>query len=162
VPLCPEGEEFSAREEHKIALHLVVDPADDLACMQDEIFGAALNIKTYSDLDSVIDFINERERPLALYYFGRDKQEEARVLSETISGGASVNSIAMHVACDDMPFGGVGHSGMGNYRGHDGFRTFSHARSVYREGFVDIAKLAGTLPPYGEKVAKMLESQIKK
>ena len=162
VPLCPEGEEFSAREEHKIALHLVVDPADDLACMQDEIFGAALNIKTYSDLDSVIDFINERERPLALYYFGRDKQEEARVLSETISGGASVNSIAMHVACDDMPFGGVGHSGMGNYRGHDGFRTFSHARSVYREGFVDMAKLAGTLPPYGEKVAKMLESQIKK
>jgi coniferyl-aldehyde dehydrogenase len=162
VPLCPDGEAFSGPEDHKIALHLIVDPADDLACMQDEIFGAILNIKPYDDLDRVIDYINERERPLALYYFGRDRDEEARVLRETISGGASVNSIAMHVACDDMPFGGVGHSGMGHYRGRDGFRTFSHARAVYREGFVDMAKLAGTLPPYGEKIAKMLSSQIKK
>ena len=162
VPLCPAGEEVSSREQHKIALHLVVEPADDLACMQDEIFGAILNIKTYDDLSDVIDFINARERPLALYYFGRDKAEEDRVIRETISGGVTVNAIGMHVACDDMPFGGIGHSGMGNYRGRDGFRTFSHARSVYREGFVDMAKLAGTLPPYGEKVAKMLESQIKK
>ncbi len=162
IPLCNQGDEFSAPEQHKIALHLLVDPADELACMQDEIFGAVLNIKTYENLDSVLDFINARERPLALYYFGRDKQEQSRVISETISGGVSVNTIAMHVACDDMPFGGVGHSGMGNYRGRDGFRTFSHARSVYQEGFVDLAKLAGTLPPYGEKVAKMLDSQIKK
>ena len=162
VPLCPEGEEFSSPEQHKIALHLLVDPADELACMQDEIFGAVLNIKTYESLDSVLEFINARERPLALYYFGRDKAEQARVITETISGGVSVNTIAMHVACDDMPFGGIGHSGMGNYRGRDGFRTFSHARSVYQEGFVDLAKLAGTLPPYGQKVAKMLDSQIKK
>jgi coniferyl-aldehyde dehydrogenase len=162
VPLCPEGEELSSREEHKIALHLVVDPADQLACMQDEIFGAILNVKSYDNLDDVIDFINERERPLALYYFGRDKAEQQRVISETISGGVSVNAVAMHVACDDLPFGGSGSSGMGNYRGRDGFRTFSHARAVYREGFVDMAKLAGTLPPYGQKVAKMLETQIKK
>jgi coniferyl-aldehyde dehydrogenase len=162
VALCPDGEAFSVPDDHKIALHLVVDPADDLACMQDEIFGAILNIKSYDDLDRVISYINERERPLALYYFGRDREEEARVLRETISGGASINSIAMHVACDDMPFGGVGDSGMGHYRGRDGFRTFSHARAVYREGFVDMAKLAGTLPPYGEKIAKMLSSQIKK
>ena len=157
-----DREEFSDREQHKIALHLLVDPTDELACMQDEIFGAILNIKAYHELDSVISFINARERPLALYYFGRDKDEQARVISETISGGVSVNAVALHVACDDMPFGGVGHSGMGNYRGRDGFRTFSHARSVYREGFVDMAKLAGTLPPYGQKVAKMLDSQIKK
>ena len=162
VPLCPQGESFSERERHKIALHLIVDPADQLACMQDEIFGAILNIKTYDDLSEVIDFINARERPLALYYFGKDKAEQQRVIGETISGGVSVNSIGMHVACDDLPFGGTGHSGMGNYRGRDGFRTFSHQRSVYQEGFVDMAKLAGTLPPYGQKVAKMLESQIKK
>jgi coniferyl-aldehyde dehydrogenase len=130
--------------------------------MQDEIFGAVLNIKTYTDLDEVIGFINARERPLALYYFGNDKVEETRVIRETISGGVSVNAIAMHVACDDLPFGGTGQSGLGNYRGRDGFRTFSHARGVYREGFVDMAKLAGTLPPYGQKIAKMLESQIKK
>jgi coniferyl-aldehyde dehydrogenase len=162
VPLCPEGEEFSSREEHKIALHLIVDPDDDLACMQDEIFGAVLNIKTYSDLGPVLEFINDRERPLALYYFGDNKAEEQRVIDETISGGVSINNVAMHVACDDLPFGGVGHSGIGNYRGRDGFRTFSHARGVYREGWVNMAKLAGTLPPYGEKLANMLDSQIKK
>ena len=162
VPLCPEGEEFSDREQHKIALHLVINPDDTLACMQDEIFGAMLNIKTYDNLQDVIDFINARERPLALYYFGTDKTEQDKVINETISGGVAVNAVALHVACDDLPFGGSGHSGMGNYRGRDGFRTFSHARGVYREGFVDMAKLAGTLPPFGQKVAKMLESQIKK
>lgn len=162
VPLCPPGEEMSAPAEHKLALHLIVNPDSDLACMQDEIFGAVLNIKTYDDLDPVLEFINDRERPLALYYFGEDEAEQARVLNETISGGVSINQIAMHVACDDLPFGGIGHSGMGNYRGFDGFRTFSHARGVYREGWVNMAKLAGTLPPYGQKLDNMLDSQIKK
>lgn len=162
IPLCPPGEAFSSRKDHKIALHLVVNPADELACMQDEIFGALLNIKTYDSLHDVINFINARERPLALYYFGRDKAEQDKVINETMSGGVAVNAIALHVACDDLPFGGTGHSGMGSYRGRDGFRTFSHGRGVYREGFVDMAKLAGTLPPYGQKVANMLESQIKK
>jgi coniferyl-aldehyde dehydrogenase len=162
VPLCPAGEEFSSPEDHKIALHLIIDPDDNLACMQDEIFGAVLNIKTYHELDPVLDFINARERPLALYYFGNDKVEMQRVLDETISGGVSVNNVAMHVACDDLPFGGIGHSGTGNYRGFDGFRTFSHARSIYKEGWVNLAKLGGTLPPYGQKIDKMLSSQIKK
>jgi coniferyl-aldehyde dehydrogenase len=162
IPLCPVGEEFSAPQEHKIALHLIVDPDDDLACMQDEIFGAVLNIKSYSNLDEVIDFINQRERPLALYYFGDNTEEQDRVISETISGGVSINAVAMHVACDDLPFGGTGHSGIGNYRGRDGFRTFSHGRAVYKEGWVNMAKLAGTLPPYGQKIDKMLEGQIKK
>lgn len=162
IPLCPEGEAFSTPEEHKIALHLIVDPADELACMQDEIFGAVLNIKTYSELDEVLEFINERERPLALYYFGNDKLEQDRVLDNTISGGVTINNVTMHVACDDLPFGGTGHSGIGSYRGRDGFRTFSHGRSVYQEGWVNLAKLASTLPPFGQKVDKMLESQIKK
>lgn len=162
VQLSPQSEDWSSREVHKIPLHLIVDPDDSLACMQDEIFGAVLNIKPYNDVDEVIEFINQRERPLALYHFGNDKEEQQKVLRETISGGVSLNAVTMHVACDDMPFGGVGHSGMGNYRGYDGFRTFSHARSVYKQGFVDLAKLAGTLPPYGEKIANMLNSQIKK
>ena len=113
-------------------------------------------------MQDVIDFNNARERPLALYYCGTDKTEQDKVINETISGGVAVNAVALHVACDDLPFGGSGHSGMGNYRGRDGFRTFSHARGGYREGFVDMAKLAGTLPPFGQKVAKMLASQIKK
>ena len=162
IPLCPPGEEFSEREQHKIALHLIIDPDDDLACMQDEIFGAVLNVKSYSELDAAIAFVNERERPLALYYFGDDKEEEQRVLDETISGGVSINNVTMHVACDDLPFGGIGQSGIGSYRGRDGFRTFSHGRAVYREGWVNLSKLAGTLPPFGQKVEKMLEGQIKK
>jgi coniferyl-aldehyde dehydrogenase len=162
IPLCPEGEDWSSRETHKIPLHLIVDPDDSLACMRDEIFGAVLNIKPYDDVNDAIRYINQRERPLALYHFGNNKEEQNKVLQETISGGVSLNAVTMHVACDDMPFGGIGHSGMGNYRGYDGFRTFSHARGVYKQGFIDLAKLAGTLPPYGEKVAKMLDSQIKK
>ena len=162
IPLCPAGEETSSAAEHKLALHLIVNPGDELACMQDEIFGAVMNIKTYSDVQECIDFINTREHPLALYYFGNNADERDKVLAETISGGVSVNAVAMHVACDDLPFGGIGHSGTGNYRGQDGFRTFSHARGVYQEGWVNLAKLAGTLPPYGEKLAKMLAGQIKK
>ena len=162
IPLCPENEDWASPESHKIPLHLVIDPDDSLKCMQDEIFGAILNIKPYTDVQDAIDYINEQERPLALYYFGKDKEEQAKVIKETISGGVSVNTIAMHVGCDDLPFGGVGSSGMGNYRGHDGFRTFSHGRAVFQQGFVDIAKLAGTLPPFGEKLAKMLNSQISK
>lgn len=162
IPLCPAGEEFSEREQHKIALHLIIDPDETLACMQDEIFGAVLNVKSYSDLDDPIAFINSRERPLALYYFGDNKEEEQRVLDETISGGVSINNVTMHVACDDLPFGGIGQSGIGSYRGRDGFRTFSHGRAVYREGWVNLSKLAGTLPPFGQKVEKMLEGQIKK
>jgi coniferyl-aldehyde dehydrogenase len=162
IPLCPEGEDWSSRETHKIPLHLIVDPDDSLSCMRDEIFGAVLNIKPYDDVNDAIRYINQRERPLALYHFGNGKEEQNKVLQETISGGVSLNAVTMHVACDDMPFGGIGHSGMGNYRGYDGFRTFSHARGVYKQGFIDLAKLAGTLPPYGEKVAKMLDSQIKK
>ncbi len=162
VPLCAPGEEISDPSAHKIALHLLIDPADELACMTQEIFGPLLCIKTYSAIDEVIDYINARDKPLALYYFGTDREEKDRVLGRTSSGGVAVNAIANHVGCDDLPFGGIGHSGMGNYRGRDGFRTFSHARGVYEEGWVNIAKLAGTLPPYGEKSAKMLEGQIKR
>lgn len=162
VPLCPEGEARSAEEDRTIALHLLVNPDDDLACMREEIFGPLLCIKTYRELDTVIDTINARERPLALYYFGRDRKEQAEVFRRTTSGGASINAVALHVGCDDLPFGGVGMSGMGHYRGRDGFRTFSHARAVYREGWVNMAKLAGTLPPYGDKIAKLLDAQIKK
>ena len=160
----PAGDDLSQQAEglHKLPMTLIIDPDDDALAMQEELFGPVLCIKSYARIDDCIDYINARPRPLGLYYFGNDKVEMQRVLDETISGGVSVNNVAMHVACDDLPFGGTGHSGLGNYRGHDGFRTFSHARAVYREGFVDMAKLAGTLPPYGQKIAKMLESQIKK
>jgi len=109
-----------------------------------------------------IGFVNARARPLALYWFGADEAERERVMRETISGGVSCNNVLMHFACDDLPFGGVGASGNGHYHGYDGFRTFSHAKAVYREGRVNLAKLAGTLPPWGPKLGKMLDGQIKR
>jgi len=162
VELNPANEDWNDRARHKIPLHLIVEPSDDLKCMQDEIFGPILNIKTYRTVDECLEFIAQRPRPLAMYYFGNDKIEREHILANSIAGGVTVNDIAMHVACDDMPFGGVGNSGIGNYRGFEGFRTFSHAKSVFSQGFVNLAKLAGTLPPYSDKVDKMMAQQIKK
>lgn len=146
----------------RIPVHVVVEPADSLAVMQQEIFGPIMIVKGYSDVKSCVDYINRRPTPLALYYFGNDAPERDWVLDHTLSGGVSVNEVLMHTACVDMPFGGVGASGIGNYHGREGFRTFSHARGVFTEGKVNLAKLAGTLPPYTSKVEKMLAAQIKK
>ena len=162
IELNPAGEAWDDRSIHKIPLHLIIDPSDDMLCMQDEIFGPILNVKSYRKLDDCIQYINKRPHPLALYYFGKNVDEQEHLLNNTISGGVSVNDIAMHFACDDMPFGGVGPSGMGNYHGFEGFKTFSHAKAVFKQGFVNLAKLAGTLPPYSDKVDKMMAGQIKK
>ena len=162
INLNNDDENFRASGSQKIPLHLIVNPGNELLTMQHEIFGPILNINTYSDLNEVISFINRQPRALALYYFGKDQTETDKVLDLTISGGVTVNDIGMHVGCEDIPFGGVGQSGMGSYHGIDGFRTFSHAKSVFRQGRVNIAKLAGTLPPYGKGVDKMMAKQITK
>ncbi len=147
----------------RVPLQIVVNPDDSLAVMREEIFGPIMVVKGYADVVDVINYINARPAPLALYYYGTDAAEKELVLNHTLSGGVSVNNVMMHVACSDLPFGGVGASGMGNYHGREGFRTFSHARGVYTEGKVNLAKLAGTLPPYQpEKLKKMLAAQIKK
>ena len=162
VELNPGREDFSDRARHKIPLHIVVNPDERLKVMQEEIFGPVLVVRTYREVGDCIAFINARARPLALYWFGKDEAERERVLRETTSGGVSVNNVMMHFACDDLPFGGVGPSGMGHYHGRDGFRTFSHAKAVYRDGRLNLSRLAGTLPPFGPKLAKMLDGQIKK
>jgi coniferyl-aldehyde dehydrogenase len=99
---------------------------------------------------------------LALYYLGKDKAEQQQVIDGTIAGGMCINDLAMHFACDDMPFGGVGASGMGHYHGREGFKTFSHAKAVFRQGPVNLPKLSGTLPPYGEKVDKLMSRMIRR
>jgi len=86
-----------------------------MLCMQDEIFGPILNVKSYRKVDDCIKYINKKSHPLALYYFGKNTDEQEHILDNTLSGGACVNDIAMHFACDDIPFGGIGPSGMGNY-----------------------------------------------
>ena len=162
LEINPSKEDWSDRSKHRIPLHLIINPTEDMLCMQDEIFGPILNIMAYRDIQECLDYINDRPHPLALYYYGKDKAEKNRVIAETTAGGMTVNDVTMHFACDDMPFGGVGASGMGHYHGFEGFKTFSHAKSVFTQGKVNLPKLAGTLPPYGEKVEKMLLGQIKK
>ena len=83
------------------------------------------------------------------------------MLSKTISGGVTVNDVVFHVSMEDLPFGGVGPSGMGSYHGVEGFREFSHARSVYTQPKIDIAKLGGFKPPYGAATAKAIKGMMK-
>jgi len=162
VEINPANEDFSQQEAHKIPPTLVLDPTDDMKVMQDEIFGPIMPVKRYSRIEDAINFVNDRPRPLGLYYFGDDSSEREKVLSHTTSGGVTVNDVVMHVSMEDLPFGGVGPSGMGSYHGKDGFKTFSHAKAVYTQPKFDVAKLAGLVPPYGKKTEQMLEGQIKR
>lgn len=121
--------------------------SDGMRVMREEIFGPILPLVPYAGLDEAIRYINARPRPLALYYFGGSESRE-RVLRETISGGVTVNNTLFHVAQDDLPFGGVGPSGMGHYHGREGFRTFSKPKAIYYDGL-----LSGSVmlrPPYGK------------
>lgn len=148
VEINPAGEDFSQQQHHRIPPTLIIDPTDDMKVMQDEIFGPVLPVKRYKDIGETFDYINARPRPLGLYYFGNDSGEQKQVLTRTTSGGVTVNDVIMHVAQEDLPFGGVGPSGMGSYHGFDGFRTFSHAKAVYVQSKT-VSKLAASMrPPY--------------
>jgi coniferyl-aldehyde dehydrogenase len=127
---------------------LLLDVSDDMAIMQQEIFGPVLPIVGYRELGEVLEKIRSGPRPLALSYFGRDDAEARRVLDGTATGGATINDVMTHIFVEEMPFGGVGASGMGAYHGEAGFRTFSHARGVYRQSEAHEAALLFR-PPYG-------------
>ena len=113
---------------------LVINPADDLAIMREEIFGPILPVVPYDDLDDAIGRINAGERPLGLYVFGDDQAQIDRVLDETTSGGAAVNTCATQSALPSMGFGGSGMSGMGRHHGIEGFREFSNPRGIFVRG----------------------------
>lgn len=149
IPLFDQGQ--GRRMGHTLLLNV----SDDMTVMQDEIFGPVLPIVPYSDLDQAFAYINQRPRPLALYYFGYDKREQNRVLHETHSGGVCLNDTLLHVAQDDMPFGGIGASGMGHYHGHEGFLTFSKAKGVLIKQRFNAAKLI--YPPYGKAIQKLIQ-----
>lgn len=138
----------------KIPLTLVNNANDDMILMQEEIFGPVLPIVSYEKLDDAIKYINDRPRPLALYLCSHDKATQQTVLERTHTGGVCLNDAAMHVAQDDMPFGGIGPSGMGHYHGHEGFLTLSKAKSVFKKGKVNTASNA--FPPYGKLVHKFI------
>jgi len=151
----PAGEDLTSSNSRKMPLHIVRNVTDEMTIMQEEIFGPILPIVPYANIDDAIATVNRRDRPLGLYYFGPSTAERRRVLDRTVSGGVTLDDVLFHVSMEDLPFGGIGPSGMGNYHGRDGFRTFSHARAIYQQPRrFDIAKLAGIKPPYKLQKAK--------
>ena len=163
VTINPADEDFTKNPSQKIAPTLIINPDDEAMCMQDEIFGPILPIKTYKNFEETISYINNRPRPLAAYFFGKDKAEEERFLTGTTSGGVSINDVMFHMLQKDLPFGGIGPSGMGAYHGIEGFKTFSHAKGIYRQpNRIPFAKLAGFMPPYGDASEKTIRQKVKK
>ncbi|AZC25467.1 MULTISPECIES: coniferyl aldehyde dehydrogenase [Pseudomonas] len=146
---------FDQGQERRLPHSLLLNVTDDMTVMQDEIFGPILPVVPYKTLDQALAYITERPRPLALYYFGYDKAEQQRVLTETHSGGACMNDTLLHVTQDDLPFGGIGPSGMGHYHGHEGFLTFSKAKGVFIKQRFNAARLI--YPPYGTSIQKLIQ-----
>ncbi len=134
---------------------LLLNVSDEMTVMQDEIFGPLLPIVPYRGIDEAFAYINQRPRPLALYYFGYNKSEQNRVLHETHSGGVCLNDTLLQVAQDDLPFGGIGPSGMGHYHGREGFLTFSKAKGVLVKQRLNAAKLI--YPPYGKSIQTLIQ-----
>jgi len=131
---------------------------DRMTVMREEIFGPILPVVTYSSLDEAIEYVNSRPRPLALYYFDHNSRRIESVLARTVSGGATINDTLFHIAQNDLPFGGVGPSGMGAYHGFDGFLTFSKKKGVFLQSrFTTLGLLR---PPYGALARRMAEFLI--
>ncbi|UOB23815.1 coniferyl aldehyde dehydrogenase [Pseudomonas orientalis] len=146
---------YDQSQARRMAHSLLLNVSDEMTVMQDEIFGPLLPIVPYRGIDEAFAYINQRPRPLALYYFGYNKREQNRVLHETHSGGVCLNDTLLQVAQDDLPFGGIGPSGMGHYHGHEGFLTFSKAKGVLVKQRLNAAKLI--YPPYGKSIQKLIQ-----
>lgn len=142
---------------HRLAPCLVLDAAPDSHLMQDEIFGPVLPLVTYDRLDEAIEYVDQRPRPLALYWFDRDRARTQDALLRTTAGGVTVNDTLLHFAQDSLPFGGVGASGMGHYHGAWGFETFSKLKPVLWQSRLNGAGVFN--PPTGA-VARALLSQM--
>jgi coniferyl-aldehyde dehydrogenase len=155
VEINPAGEDLD-RETHKLAPTLVLEPGDDLMVMQEEIFGPVLPIKSYGTLDEAIAYVNEhpRLRPLALYYFGHHEEGLDKVLEHTHAGGVTINDTMLHFAQEDLPFGGIGPSGMGHYHGREGFEQFTKKKPVFYQARVNGTALMR--PPYGKTLDLVL------
>lgn len=158
IQVNPAKESFA--DGKKFPLHLVVNPTEDMTVLQEEIFGPILPILTYQTIDEAIQYINERPTPLALYYFGYDKRQQDHVLERTQSGGVCINDTVTHIAVEDAPFGGIGPSGMGAYHGPEGFKTFSHARTVLVRGKFNAMK--AMYPPHNKGLSRFILAALKR
>ena len=158
IEINPANESVSP-DARKMPLHLVINPPDGSTVMQEEIFGPILPVLSYRSLDDAISYTNCHPRPLALYWFGDDAPTRDKVLQQAISGGVTVNDTLWHICQENLPFGGVGHSGMGSSHGIHGFKTFSKEKGVFYQG-----PWAGTsllYPPFG-KLARRTLSLLRK
>lgn len=127
--------------------------------MQEEIFGPLLPIMAYQHIDDVLGYINSKDRPLALYLFSNDKQLQDKVINKTRSGGVCLNDAALHVGQNDMPFGGAGESGMGQYHGTEGFMAMSKLRPIFKQA--RFSPLAMMYPPYGQKFDRIIKIMLR-
>jgi coniferyl-aldehyde dehydrogenase len=158
IELKPPAERLEG--SRKLAPTLVLDASNEMLALREEIFGPILPIVTYGSLDEAIAYVAQRPRPLALYYFGHKRTAIDRVLAATTSGGVAVNETLLHAFSDDLPFGGVGPSGMGHYHGREGFLTFSKMKPVYWHARFGGRRLL--LPPFGKTADRVLRFLVGK
>jgi coniferyl-aldehyde dehydrogenase len=154
------NEVLQTRGNRHIPPTVVLGADDTMDVMRDEIFGPILPVLPYEGIVDAIAYVNRRERPLSLYYFGNDVAEQERVLARTVVGGVTINDTVMHLAMDDLPFGGIGASGSGAYHGKTGFLTFSHARPVYRQARFDVTAMLR--PPYGAAIKRLMRLKLRR
>ncbi|BBO71033.1 putative coniferyl aldehyde dehydrogenase [Desulfosarcina alkanivorans] len=152
VEVNPGGDDFSGLR--KMPVRLLLEVNDDMAVMQEEIFGPLLPVIAYDTLQDAVAYVNSHPRPLALYLFDHERRNAEYVLACTHSGGALINDTLVHVTQDDMPFGGIGPSGMGQYHGHEGFLTFSKAKGVLCKSRFNSGRFF--YPPYGGLVHRLI------
>jgi acyl-CoA reductase-like NAD-dependent aldehyde dehydrogenase len=154
----PGGETLDAAQR-KLAPVVLTDVPEHAQAMQEEIFGPILPVVAYDDVEQACHFIGARPHPLALYLFSHDRTATEHVLARTQSGGVAINDTLLHCVQEELPFGGVGPSGMGAYHGEAGFRTFSHARSVFRQARFNGASM--TKAPYGSRMNRLLSMLLR-
>lgn len=152
--IIPLHSDLGSKDARTMPLTLVLNTSTDMLLMQEEIFGPILPIRCYDTLTEIEEYIRSQPRPLAMYIYSFDQAVQRRLLTNLHAGGACVNEAAFHVANDDLPFGGIGASGMGSYHADAGFKTFSHAKSVLYRGRLNLNKLL--FPPYRTALHKLV------
>lgn len=148
IEIGAQADDGATVHRRTMAPAVVLDVTEEMSVMKDEIFGPILPVVPYRELEDAVAYVNARPRPLALYFFGPDGPGRKLVLERTTSGGVAINETNLNYAQDDIPFGGVGASGMGAYHGHEGFKTMSHAKGIFEQArlnFTDVVR-----PPFGK------------
>jgi coniferyl-aldehyde dehydrogenase len=148
------GDETINDGTFRMPMHIVTRVTDEMAIMQKELFGPILPLVPYGSIEEALDYVRQRPRPLALYLFTYDRTLQEHVTNHTHAGSMCINEALIHFGVDDLPIGGIGHSGMGHYHGHEGFLTMSKAKSIMSKGRLNLQKFI--YPPYGSTIQKWL------